>query len=87
MNSKIARFINKKLCERFLQLFAGLHEMFTKPPWSKLLFNITIKCHMLLHSILKARHMHPHKSWCYSGEDLMHRTRIVCRSCVIGVKI
>jgi len=71
----------------FLQLFSGLHQAFEKDPWHTKVFNITIKCHMLGHCILNARYLHPHKSWCYSGEDLMGKIRVVCKSCVHGSKM
>lgn len=50
----------------------------------QLLFDITSKLHYLKHCILQAQHLHPSISWCYSGEDYMHRARTLTQSCVKG---
>ena len=47
-------------------------------------FNITVKCHYLLHAACQGRYLHPKKTWCFAGEDFMkHSKRLVgacCRS-------
>ena len=45
------------------------------------LFNITIKCHYLLHIALDARFLNPRQGWCYRGEDMMNKTKILAASC------
>lgn len=48
------------------------------------LFNVTIKCHYLLHAALMAEFVNPRLSICYSGEDYMHHMRTMVASSVHG---
>ena len=50
------------------------------------LFHYTIKAHYLLHLAYGARWLHPYLGWCYSGEDLMHKAKVLTSSCLIGTK-
>jgi hypothetical protein len=57
------------LCKHFLDLRMKL-------------FNVTVKCHYLLHLALDSAHLHPRLGWCFSGEDFMQKLkRIVMASC------
>eukprot|EP00973_Karenia_brevis_P044299 6137511-Karenia_brevis.AAC.1 len=40
-----------------------------------MMFNVTIKSHMLAHVALLSRNLNPRAAWCYMGEDLMQRTK------------
>jgi hypothetical protein len=46
-------------------------------PQGVLLFSTTIKSHYLLHVAMLSRHLNPRLAWCYAGEDLMHRVRVL----------
>ena len=39
------------------------------------LFNITPKCHCLLHICMSTKWLNPRRSWCFSGEDFMRHVR------------
>ena len=41
------------------------------------LFNFTIKTHYLCHLGDMAAYWNPRKSWCYAGEDLMHKLKVL----------
>ena len=45
------------------------------------LFNITIKTHYLCHIALNARFLNPRSGWCYGGEDLMHKLKVLAATC------
>ena len=45
------------------------------------LFNITVKSHYLCHIALTCQWLNPRLGWCYGGEDLMHRLKILAASC------
>jgi hypothetical protein len=68
----------------FLSLFTSLANSYQKPPLSLKLFNVTIKCHYLLHSALMSKFLNPRLIWCYSAEDYMHKIKILGQSCVKG---
>jgi hypothetical protein len=75
----------------FLVLFTSLNKHFKDLKeghgFPSKLFNTTIKCHMLAHSALMAKHMNPRISWCYSGEDMMKHMRSLTHSVVFGNKL
>lgn len=50
-----------------------------------LLFHLTIKYHYLLHIGKIAKYMNPRLGWCYQGESLMHRVRILVQGSCHGV--
>ena len=52
-----------------------------------LLFNITIKCHYLVHLSEQARFIHPAKGWCYQDEDFVGRMKIIAASCMRGSRL
>lgn len=41
------------------------------------LFNFTIKNHVFLHGAWSARFLNPVRAWCYAGEDLMNRIKVL----------
>ena len=45
------------------------------------LFNITIKIHYLLHIALLAKDLNPRHGWCYRGEDMMQKAKLLAASC------
>lgn len=48
------------------------------------LFNHTIKFHYMDHLALISRRVNPRLGWCYSGEDLMHRVKLMMRAAQRG---
>ena len=44
------------------------------------LFNFTIKSHYLCHLGDTAAYWNPRKSWCYAGEDMMHKMKVLIQS-------
>lgn len=44
------------------------------------LFNHTIKFHYMHHLAVISRRVNPRIGWCYSGEDLMHRVKLMMRA-------
>ena len=48
------------------------------------LFDITIKCHQLLHCALQAQYIHPRLTWNYAGEDYMKHCRRLILACSRG---
>jgi hypothetical protein len=43
----------------------------------ELMFHTTIKSHYLVHIGLNAAQLNPRMSWCYSGEDLMQKAKLL----------
>ena len=35
------------------------------------LLDVTVKCHMLAHTAMRASDLNPRRAWCYSGERFM----------------
>ena len=50
------------------------------------LFHYTIKAHYLLHIGLMSKHLHPSLCSCYSGEDFMHKSKLIVAACCAGTK-
>jgi hypothetical protein len=74
--------------QALIALSSGLRSHFlglSTPARPVLLFHFTIKYHHVLHIGEAAAHMNPRLSWCYSGESLMHRVRILAQSSARGV--
>ena len=44
-------------------------------------FNLTIKSHYLCHIALQAPWINPRHGWCYAGEDLMHKMKLLAATC------
>jgi hypothetical protein len=74
----------KQCCYDFLALFNSLATTFQKPPLKMKLFNITIKCHYLLHGAINAKYLNPRLVWCYASEDYMSKIKKAGQSCVKG---
>ena len=51
-----------------------------------LVFHFTIKSHALLHLSDVGLYINPRLGWCYSGESLMHRVRLLCQSSCRGLQ-
>ena len=49
-----------------------------------MLFNLTVKCHMLAHICLRCNQMNPRRAWCFSGERMMLLMRRIVQSCTRG---
>lgn len=52
----------------------------------ELYFHHTIKFHYAQHIGSISMYMNPRIAWCYSGEDLMQRVRLIVESCFHGTK-
>ena len=50
------------------------------------LFNYTIKFHYLCHLGDAAAFWNPRKSWCYAGEDLMHKVKLMIQGAQRGAR-
>ena len=78
----------KQCCEDFVAVNAILRRHFEtvvhngKPV---LIFHVTIKYHYLLHIADMALYINPRVGWCYRGESLMHRVRILVQASCHGV--
>ena len=46
--------------------------------------NQTYKCHGLIHACQMARYIHPRLAWCFGGEDMMGKSKVLAASCVKG---
>jgi hypothetical protein len=51
------------------------------------LFSITIKSHMLMHSVLRSTWIHPKLCWCFGGEAFMKVIKQLHASCTSGMAI
>jgi hypothetical protein len=49
-----------------------------------MVFDCTIKTHWTIHCAQQAPFLNPRKSWNFSGEDFMHKVKILMQSCVKG---
>jgi hypothetical protein len=65
-----------------LSLFAELRVWFADD--YNHLFQLTQKGHYLMHCCLLSHALNPRRSWCYSGEDLMGKSRDLAASCSKG---
>ena len=48
------------------------------------LFNFLPKNHYLFHLAQLGRHMSPKLAWCYKGEDLMHKVKVMAQGSFRG---
>jgi hypothetical protein len=48
------------------------------------LFTVTSKTHFVMHIAILAEHINPRLLWCFSGEDMMGKQRLMCDDCVKG---
>ena len=48
------------------------------------LFNFVPKNHYLFHLAMLGRHMSPKLAWCYKGEDLMHKVKMLAQGSFKG---
>lgn len=65
----------QKSCFAFVQLNTDLANHYHSE--GKLLFHHTIKFHYVLHIALTASYQNPRMGWCYSGEDMMHKMKVL----------
>jgi hypothetical protein len=70
----------KKLVFNMLTLYNDINQYASSI--GRRLFNITIKCHYLCHIGIGAAYLNPRLGWCYKGEDMMHKAKILAASCV-----
>ena len=49
-----------------------------------MLFNLTVKCHMLAHICLRCNLLNPRRAWCFGGERMMLLMRRIIQSCSRG---
>ena len=53
---------------------------------SDVVFNVTVKSHMVAHIALRAGALNPRRAWCFSGERMMLLMRRVAQSCCRGIE-
>ena len=59
----------------------------TMASWSGLrVFDVVQKHHYLVHSCYIAQWLNPRLTWCFKGEDYMHKMQVVLQSCTRGSK-
>ena len=83
-----ARAQYKSDAEKFVRINAALgHHYHNKRHRNKpmLIFHMTIKFHYVLHLALISQYTNPRSAWCYAGEALMHRVRILVQASCRGV--
>ena len=51
-----------------------------------MVFNVTVKSHMVAHIALRAGDLNPRRAWCFSGERMMLLMRRVAQSCCRGIE-
>ena len=51
-----------------------------------LVFDVTIKSHMLAHIALRSGDINPRRTWCFSGERMMLHVRRLGQSCAKGIQ-
>ena len=56
-------------------------------PRAIFLYHYTLKTHYCLHIALDCEQLNPRASWCYQGEDAMHKIRLLVQSCYRGVPL
>ena len=49
-------------------------------PQGKMLFTHTVKMHYMLHIAEISKHINPRLGWCYKGEDMMHKVKVIVQS-------
>ena len=64
------------------QLYQVLEEQYATAATP--LFNVVSKLHYSHHIFDEARHLHPHLSWCWRGEDFMNVASTLLSSCMRG---
>ena len=50
-----------------------------------MVFNVTVKSHMVAHIALRAGDLNPRRAWCFSGERMMLLMRRIAQSCCRGI--
>ncbi|CAJ1449555.1 unnamed protein product, partial [Effrenium voratum] len=75
-------FFDDQTHERYVELhyhYAAMQTALHKRHWEQgeRVFNVTIKMHYAIHGALLSKHCSPRLSWCYSGEDLMQKAKVV----------
>lgn len=50
------------------------------------MFATTSKNHMLLHIAMMSKDINPRLTWCFTGEDMMHKCQRLLQACVNGLK-
>jgi hypothetical protein len=68
--------------ERFLVHYNFLHKYWQSR--GKLLYNITIKAHILWHIAYDARYLNPRSAWVYDFEDFVGKIMKCAKACVAG---
>ena len=71
-------------CFKFAQLNTALGQKFHGR--GICLFNHTIKMHYACHIGLAAQYINPRLCWCYSGEDLMHKVKLLVQGSYKGTR-
>ena len=52
-----------------------------------MIFNLTVKTHMLAHVAMKCDQLNPRRAWCFTGERLMLLIRRIVQSCSKGTTL
>lgn len=69
-------------CQAFVQMNTQLAHHYHSQ--GLFLFHHTIKFHYMLHLGMLGTEINPRRAWCYAGEDLMHRTKVIVQTCLRG---
>eukprot|EP00973_Karenia_brevis_P005352 730898-Karenia_brevis.AAC.1 len=67
-------------CQNFLA------NHFNTQPVPRMLFNVTVKSHYLVHILLQSKEMNPRSAWCFAGERNMYNCRVLEAACVNGTQ-
>ena len=68
----------------FLNQYTTLAEEYNKD--GAMVFNLTVKAHLVCHIALRCHSLNPRRSWCFSGERMMLLVRKLGQSCVSGTR-
>ncbi|CAJ1371047.1 unnamed protein product [Effrenium voratum] len=85
-------FFHDQTHERYVELhyhYAAMQTALHKRHWEQgeRVFNVTIKMHYAIHGALLSKHCSPRLSWCYSGEDLMQKAKVVLAACRLSLRL
>ena len=70
-------------CSEMLSLQARVARHFAES--GEQLFDMTPKCHFLQHLAIMSNGISPRVTWCWAGEDFMHRAQVLAQSSSRGI--
>ena len=75
----------KAACFVYLNQFTLLADHYNKD--GAMIFNLTVKAHMLAHVGMRCDQLNPRRAWCFTGERLMLLIRRIVQSCSKGTTL